>query len=83
MKNKDLIKLIEYYQEEIKQNDAMTYFTAEAIVNNFIDYCAENGYEINNCVTPVVSNLCKCSEKLINHIGPYYKECGKCGKQIL
>lgn len=29
-----------------------------------------------------VSVMCECSDKSINHIGPFYKECGKCGKQI-
>ena len=31
---------------------------------------------------PDVSVMCECAEKSINHVGPFYKECGKCGKQI-
>jgi hypothetical protein len=37
---------------------------------------------VKNLNIPAVSVMCECSEKSINHIGPFYKECGKCGKQI-
>lgn len=38
--------------------------------------------QVKNLNIPAVSVMCECSEKSINHIGPFYKECGKCGKQI-
>lgn len=28
-------------------------------------------------------DTCSCAQKQILHIGPHYKECGKCGKRIL
>ena len=37
---------------------------------------------VKNLNIPAVSVMCECSKKAINHIGPFYKECGKCGKQI-
>ena len=37
---------------------------------------------VKNLNIPAVSVTCECSEKSVNHIGPFYKECGKCGKQI-
>ena len=37
---------------------------------------------VKNLNIPDVSVMCECSEKSVNHIGPFYKECGKCGKQI-
>lgn len=37
---------------------------------------------VKNLNIPAVSVMCECSDKSINHIGPFYKECCKCGKQI-
>ena len=37
---------------------------------------------VKNLNIPDVGVMCECSEKSVNHIGPFYKECGKCGKQI-
>lgn len=56
---------------------------ARKIYNAFEAWFNVGPTKVNNCVIPDVSNLCECSEKAINHIGPYYKECGKCRKQIL
>ena len=53
------------------------------LVNNIAFVRLKELAQVNNLNLPVVSVTCECSEKAINHIGPFYKECGKCGKQIL
>ena len=37
---------------------------------------------VKNLNIPAFSAMCECADKSINHVGPFYKECGKCGKQI-
>lgn len=27
-------------------------------------------------------STCECVNKYVNHIGPFYKECGNCGRKI-
>lgn len=62
-------------------------FIEDSKVECFVDLIEQameeySQQQVKNLNIPVVSVICECSEKSINHIGPFYKECGRCGKQI-